>query len=133
MWRAAARSVKNAPSRLTLSTRRHSAVVMSTKPCPALRPPTPALAKQASTRPSVETVSSNARSTAASSATSQACTSTRPPCLVSARSAARFLSAFVPQIATAAPACARASAMPSPMPLLPPVTSATLPVRSNAG
>ena len=32
---------------------------------------------------------------------------------------------------TAAPAWAIASAMPSPMPLLPPVTSATLPLRSN--
>ncbi len=30
MWRAAARSVKKTPSRLTRSTRRHSSVVMST-------------------------------------------------------------------------------------------------------
>ena len=32
---------------------------------------------------------------------------------------------------TAAPACASPFAMPSPMPLLPPVTRATLPVKSN--
>ena len=51
----------------------------------------------------------------------------------SAASAARFLSALLPQMATAAPACASASAMPSPMPLLPPVIRATLPPRSNAG
>ncbi len=40
---------------------------------------------------------------------------------------------LVPQMQTAAPAWAMASAMPRPMPLLPPVTSATLPVRSNPG
>ena len=45
--------------------------------------------------------------------------------------AAAFLVALVPQMATSAPASASARAMPRPMPLLPPVTRATLPVRSK--
>src|SRR5262249_16813047 len=54
-----------------------------------------------------------------------------PPCPVSFLSAASFFASLVPQMHTLAPAWARASAMPRPMPLLPPVTSATLPVRSK--
>src|SRR6185437_11524622 len=57
---------------------------------------------------------------------------TRPPCLRSCSAAAEFFAGLVPQIHTAAPAAARPSAIPSPIPLLPPVTSATLPLRSNA-
>ena len=71
MWRAAVRSVKKAPSRFTLITRRHSAVAILAKPAAPPRPLTPALAKQESTRPNALTVSAKARSTAASSATSQ--------------------------------------------------------------
>ncbi len=56
---------------------------------------------------------------------------TRVPWVASVAFAASFLSALVPQMQTSAPACASASAMPRPMPLLPPVTSATLPERSN--
>src|SRR5579871_905548 len=68
--------------------------------------------------------------TAPSSATStmDACTS---PDLLIWSTARAFLSALVPQITTFAPCCARPSAIPRPMPPLPPVTSATLPVRSN--
>ena len=47
-------------------------------------------------------------------------------------SAAAFLSGFVPQMLTSAPAAATARANPRPMPPLPPVTTATLPERSNA-
>ena len=54
----------------------------------------------------------------------------RGPCSVA--SALAFFSGFWPQIATLAPAAARPSAMPRPMPPLPPVTSATLPVRSKS-
>ena len=42
-----------------------------------------------------------------------------------------FLAALVPQMATSAPASATACAIPRPIPLLPPVTSATSPVRSK--
>src|SRR5207244_3540451 len=45
--------------------------------------------------------------------------------------AAAFLVGLVPQMATSAPASATARAMPRPMPLLPPVTRATCPVRSK--
>src|SRR5690242_12915802 len=55
----------------------------------------------------------------------------RRPWLASLLTAASFFSAFVPQITTSEPACARASAIPSPIPPLPPVIRATLPVRSN--
>ena len=46
--------------------------------------------------------------------------------------AAAFLSALVPQMHTAAPDWASASAIPRPIPLLPPVIKAVLPVRSKA-
>ena len=49
----------------------------------------------------------------------------------SATAAADFAS-LRPTIATAAPASASPRAMPSPMPPLPPVTIATLPLRSNS-
>src|SRR6185295_15453801 len=132
MCRAAARRVKKAPSRLTESTRRQSSVVISMNEATPRRPGTPAFTKHESTRPSAPTVSANARSTAASSETSQRRASTRPPCLRSCSAAAVFLSSFVPQIHTAAPEAARPSAIPSPMPLFPPVIRATFPVRSNS-
>jgi hypothetical protein len=69
--------------------------------------------------------------TAASSETSTACTSTSPPYALSRASAAAFFSGFIPQITTLAPAWARPSAMPRPMPPLPPVIRATFPVRSK--
>src|SRR4051794_31552977 len=90
-----------------------------------------ALAKQASMWPNRSTVSATAPSTAASSETSQRSASTPVPCSSSAFSAARFLSALVPQMATSAPWPARAWAMARPIPLLPPVTSATLPSSEN--
>ena len=131
MWRAAARKVKKAPSRLTLSTRRHSSLFISANEVPPLRPLTPALAKQPSTRPSTFTVSAKAASTAASSETSHTSARTLRPVSASSAWAAAFLVGLVPQIATSAPASASARAMPRPMPLLPPVTRATLPVRSK--
>ena len=129
MCLATARRVKKAPSRLTRSTRRHSSDVISTNAGP--RPPTPALAKQASTRPSSSTVRASAASTCASSPTSQRSASTRPPWGRSVVAAAAFFASSVPQMQTAAPAAASASVIPRPMPLLPPVTSATLPRRSK--
>src|SRR5207244_889228 len=109
-----------------------AAVVIWAKPPDAPpRPLTPALAKKASTRPRALTVSPKQRSTAASSLTSQRMARALPPWPWICLRAAAFLSSLVPQMQTVAPACAIASAMPSPMPLLPPVTSATLPLRSN--
>src|SRR5215468_9083927 len=95
------------------------------------RPLTPALAKQPSTRPSLAIVSAKAASTACSFETSHSSASTLRPVASSSTLAAAFFFAFVPQIATSAPAWASARAMPRPMPLLPPVTRATVPVRSK--
>src|SRR4051795_7374227 len=129
IWRAAPCSVRNAPSRLTEVTRRNSSSVMSTNGV-APEPP-PALAKHGSTRPSSATVEANAASTAAGSETSHSTARTRVPCWASRSRAAALRSVSRPQIARSAPACARPSAMPRPIPPLPPVTTATWPLRSN--
>src|SRR5438067_2189474 len=91
----------------------------------------PALAKHASTRPNCASVSANAASTALRSLTSQILVSNRPPWARSCVAAFAFFSAFRPQIDTAQPAAASASAMPRPIPPLPPVTTATRPDRSK--
>src|ERR1700730_2436978 len=99
-------------------------------------PPAPGASAGSSYPPSapprVETVSAKPRSTAASSLTSQRSAIALPPIACRGASAVWFFSSLVPQMQTAAPACARASAIPRPMPLLPPVTIAVLPCRSNA-
>src|SRR3954447_4563809 len=111
-------------------TRCHSALVISRKVWPP-RLETPALAKQPSTWPNSSSVRAKAASTAASSPTSHCSARIFRPVAFSVSAAAAFFATLVPQIAMSAPACAMAWAMPRPMPLLPPVTSATLPVRSN--
>src|SRR4051812_36748533 len=129
IWRAAPCSVRNAPSRLTEVTRRNSARDISTN---GVAPePTPALAKHESIRPSSPTVETKAVSTDAGSATSHSTACTRVPCAASRSRAAALRSVSRPQIAMSAPARARPSAIPSPMPPLPPVTTATWPLRSN--
>ena len=131
MWPAAARSVKNTPSRLTSSTRRHSAVVMVEKPPLSARrsDETPALAKQAVTLPSSATVSANRSATSSSLDTSQRIATDFTSYCRSTSSAAAFFASFVPQMQTSPPAWAMASAKPRPMPLLPPVIRAALPAR----
>src|SRR5215213_9733411 len=62
-----------------------------------------------------------------STASAQALT----PSNSSSRRTASFLSSFLPIMATDAPAAANASAMPRPMPPLPPVNTAMLLLRSN--
>ena len=94
-------------------------------------PPTPELAKQLSTRPKVSRVAANADSTCSSSPTSHTNAAAFAPSASIVATAAVFLEAFVPQIAIDAPAFASPSAIPSPMPELPPVMSATWPVRSK--
>ena len=128
MWRVAARKVKKTPSRLIPITRRQVSVGNSWNGAP---PPAPAFAKQASTLPKCSTVSAKASSTRDSSETSQRSASTRVPCCSSCEAAAAFFSSLVPQMQMSAPDCARPSAMPRPIPLLPPVMSATFPLRSN--
>ena len=130
MWRTASRAVKKAPSRLTRSTRRHSSAVMSRKL--GARPGTPALTKHESMRPSSPTVSAIAAVTASSSPTSHTTAITSPPWAAICSTATSFLVALVPHTATAAPCSANPAAIPNPMPLLPPVTSATWPLRSKS-
>jgi hypothetical protein len=69
--------------------------------------------------------------TCASSLTSTRWASTRTPRFSSSADASRFLVSLVPQMTTEAPASARPSARPSPIPPLPPVISATLSLKSN--
>ena len=54
-----------------------------------------------------------------------------PPNDASFSLAAAFFCSLVPQMQTSAPCSAKPSAKPSPIPPLPPVTKATLPVKSN--
>src|SRR5512147_1090710 len=110
-------------------TRRHSSNGISSNGWP--RPPTPAFAKQPSMRPCASRVAANAVATASASATSHLCAETFVPYPARRSTAAAFFSLFVPQMQMSPPACAIPSAMPRPMPLLPPVISATLPDRSK--
>ena len=82
-------------------------------------------------RPIWATASAMPADTAASSATFTTWVSTLTPVAFSFALASSFLAPFEPQITTSAPAWARASTMPKPMPPLPPVTRATFPFRSN--
>ena len=94
-------------------------------------PPMPALAKQPSTRPNVSSVAFIASLTEAGSVTSQTRVSTLPGPAFMLAAAALFFSALRPQIETLQPLDASACAMPSPIPPLPPVMTATRPERSK--
>src|ERR1700682_4697020 len=109
---------------------RHCSSVRSMKAC---RPPPPmaALAKQPSTRPNRSSAAAIADLTEAGSLTSQMRVSTLPAQPAMFAAAFLFSSALRPQIETLHPAAASACAMPSPMPPLPPVMTATRPDRSN--
>src|SRR3954453_19018980 len=120
----------NTPSRLVANIVRHSSSVRSMKERRP-PPPMPALAKQPSTRPNVSSVAFIAALTEAGSVTSQTRVSTLPDSPARLAAAALFLSAFRPQIETLQPWLASACAMPSPMPPLPPVITATRPERSK--
>src|SRR3954471_10336778 len=109
---------------------RHCSSVRSIKACRP-PPPMPALAKQPSTRPNRSRVPAIADFTDAALLTLQMRVSTFPeqPAMLSA--AFLFFSALRPQIDTLQSAAASACAMPSPIPPLPPVMTATRPVRSK--
>src|SRR5208337_3828205 len=116
---------------LVANMRRQSPSARSTKAC-WLTPPTPALAKQPSTRPKASRVLANACSMAARFVTSQVRASAGAPSSESSASASWFFCSLRPQIETAQPARARAFAMPRPMPPLPPVMIATRPFKSKS-
>src|SRR5882672_7481494 len=100
--------------------------------CGGLRILMPALLTRMSIRPSSRTVRSTMVATADLSVTSAGTDiALTPRCLRSATAAFDFAS-LRPTIAMSAPASASPHAMPRPMPPLPPVTIATLPLRSKS-
>src|SRR6266516_4385341 len=109
---------------------RHCSSVRSMKACRP-PPPMPALAKQPSTRPNRSRVATIAELTEAASLTSQMRVSILPAQSAMVAASLLFFSALRPQIETLHPAAASACAMPSPMPPLPPVMTATWSVRSK--
>src|SRR4051795_770142 len=130
MCRAAAWNTWKTPSRLVANMLRHCSSVRSMKACRP-PPPMPALAKHPSTRPNRSSVALIADLTDAGLLTSQTTLSSLPAEPAMLASAFLFLSALRPQMDTLQPAAARACAMPRPIPPLPPVMTATRPVRSK--
>src|SRR5215468_2951786 len=115
--------------RLTSITWRHSA---SDSSCGTLRMLIPALLTRMSSRPRRATVSATILRHWVSSATLTSSTTVLTPSWASSAAAASAFLTLRPAMATVAPAWARPRAMPRPMPPLPPVTTATLPVRSKS-
>src|SRR5581483_5319024 len=124
---AASRRHKKAPSRLTWSTRRHSSSDISVN---RFLPAVPALATRQSRRPKRSSVWRMAPATSSSSPTSHWNPAAAAPSPSSSATASALRSARRDQTATEPPARATPRAMPSPMPLLPPVTTTTRPERS---
>src|SRR5439155_25052269 len=120
IFRRAARLQKNVPSQLIANTRRHSSSGMSTARTES--PPTPAEQTRMSRPPSSESI----RATAAS-ASSDLVTSPRMGNTSSCRPLGSTSST-----ATRAPLARSKSTVAAPIPLPPPVTSATRPPKSYA-
>src|SRR6185503_8754078 len=121
----AACAATNALVRFVSTTSFHSSRLYS---CGCLRTFMPALLTRMSRRPSRCAASSTIARQDFSSVRSACRANALPP---SCFTAAAFFALSRPAMATAAPACASPRAMPRPMPPLPPVTSAALPLRSN--
>src|SRR5438094_381140 len=92
--------------------------------------PTPALLQRTSTRPKAAQARSASASTDARSVTSHATPMLRTPARASSAAASLARVASTSATTTLAPRAARARAIPRPMPLAPPVTTATLPATS---
>src|ERR1700687_976533 len=101
----------------------------SSSACGALRILMPALLTRMSIRPSSRKVRSTMAVMAALSVTSATTDIALTPCRLSSATAASDFASLRPTITTLAPASASPRAMPRPMP---PVTIATLPLRSNS-
>src|SRR5665213_2088937 len=100
--------------------------------CGGLRTVMPALLTRMSMRPSSRLTRSTMAATAALSVTSVMTEIAFTPCCRSSATASFDFASLRATIAIAAPASANPRAMPRPIPPLPPVTIATLPVRSNS-
>src|SRR2546425_1248404 len=126
----AAREHRKAEVRLVSRTRRHSSRVRSWT---GFRMLVPALLTRMSRRPSRSMVAFVIASTDASLVTSTSMAIAVPPCRSISVAAARDFSRFRAATTIWAPAAASPCAIPRPMPPFPPVTTATLPFRSNTG
>ena len=112
------------PQRLTPRTQSQwSRVSVSTR----AKPPTPALLHSTWTAPNRSSAASRSPATASGSATSVGTASTSPPPSSSSFSACPSASSCTSARTTCIPAATKASAMPRPMPLAAPVTTATRP------
>jgi hypothetical protein len=127
--RPTARLQCQTPSRFVAMTSRHS---VSGRSNAAPLTPTPALFTSTSIGPNSALTVSTARSTSSGSVTSSPTPYERMPRSASSAAAARAESSDRLVTATAAPASPRACAIARPSPLLPPVTSATVPSREKA-
>src|SRR5919198_1798803 len=130
MIRAASRVQRKTPVRLTAMTFSHSASGMSTTSKGAS---TPALLTTRSRPPKASRASAKARATSSSTVTSIATGNARPPAASMASAIARA-SSTLPRwlMATAAPWAASSNAVPRPMPVVAPVTSARRPSSRRA-
>src|SRR5208282_2315019 len=91
----------------------------------------PALLTRIEIGPSLRSTCSIAGRSSSRRVTSSGIAIAGTPALASSSTTARFFSSLRARIATAAPASARPSAIPRPIPPLPPVTTATSPLKSN--
>src|SRR5437899_1659833 len=119
---------RKAEVRFVSRTRCHSASVYSWI---GLRMFVPALFTRMSRRPKRSRVALTSRATAVSSVTSTLTASAGAPSPSISATALRDLSTLRAATTMPAPAAARPRAIPSPIPPLPPVTTATRPLRSN--
>src|SRR5580658_185079 len=110
--------------------RSHSALVLSRS---NWRSWTPALLTSTQGTPNWATTWAQQLTTEASSARFTATRETRRPAFSKASVAVSALAASMSAMMTKAPASARVSTMPRPIPMAPPVTRAILPVRSKGG
>ena len=99
---------------------------------PPLSDTLPALLTRMSMPPSSLSTLLSAGSNPARLVTSSLTATDRTPIALNSESTRWFFSSLRPNTATAAPASANPSAMPRPIPPLPPVTTATRPVKSNS-
>ena len=115
-------TVKNTDLKLSVATASNSSSVTSRKDCGGLSPP--AFTTTMSIGPSFAAASANSESRSSIEVTSQGMASARSP---RATEAASILRGSRPQTATRAPSARNTRATARPIPLVPPVTTATLP------
>src|SRR6266436_2959104 len=122
-----ARETRNTLFRFVFRTRSHSSSLFS---CAGPKSPMPALLTRIPIGPSFVSVAETNFPTSSARVTSAVCQKTLLVSPCSASAVARSFSLSRPQMATSAPSSASFIAIARPIPRLPPVTSATLPISS---